>query len=1829
MDSQSKKSIAALHKDLLILVVDDSATQRLAVGAMLESAGYQVVAAEDGAQALVLLKERAPALIILDVIMPDMDGFSLCAHIRDLPDGKNIPILMITAHDEEKIVEQAFEAGADDFIRKPITWPVLRLRLLNLLKVKQAERNFQNLAQSAVDGIIIIDLHGIVRYFNPAAETLFGYEALEIEGQNLSLLIPESFRGRHLAGIERYIKTRRPRVIGKTVELVGLHSNGTEFPMELSLSVTENAGEINFTGIIRDISERDQSRKELEANNRFLESILSSLSHPFYVINVSDYSIQIANPAARQLSETGATTCYALTHQEEKPCGSSEHRCPLEEVKRTKKPAHFEHVHFDENNEPRYVDIHAFPIFDQQGNVVQVIEYSLDITEKKNLELAVGSEKVYLERVLDSAPDAIVTLDSQHNVRSWNPGAEKLFGYSEGEAVGQNLDGLITGKDPEIIGQANRLTRQVLAGGAVPQTEAIRQHKDGSAVQIIMSGSPIFERDNLVGAVAIYTDISQRLQAEDIIRKSQARYIQIFQNAGAAIWVEDFSAVKTAIEELKAQGIADFSAYLDEHPEFLTRVVQLIKVRDVNQAVLDMLCAKSKGELLGALDKVVVPETQEIMRAEFLAIANGDRYFEGETVNQTLDGDLINVLTKINFPENQDEFDNVLVSMMDITERVNLELETQIRAGLMAQLASMGGLLNRPVVEMEVIETIGEGGYNLSGASGAAIFLQTSENEMTCPWSKNLPIEIIDQGAPAFIKEETPGINIFHLNDPLLIPHLVELPQDILISQWVLIEDYQSAGFWPLVYEGQVVAVVVCFYKESHVWTPTEQEVLLAFSRQASTALMNARLFQETQGQAEELYTINLELQTMNATLEERVRKRTYELQVLHELSQEISYTLEYDELFRRLLSHLHRIVDYDVAVCLLVLDGRPIVYQRKARPFVQSVQEEIRTRLVNTFDRMQGMQDTDWSAITVQELELLEIHQTAEENQIVADVKALNSTFQVPLIERTSKKMIGLLFIGAEHKEAFSEEIVRTLYTLSNQASVLLERLRALMDVEQQRLKSLVDRIPEGVILLDKERKVILVNPTGQDLLSRLSSIRQGEFLSELGGQEIDLLLQQRADGQPHEITVNTGQHQVLEVEGRQIESGPEAGGWALAIRDITWERDLLNAEQTRRKELDTLYRLSRELTATDDYDEVLQTISQYAVEIINISFSRVILYENDQGFRCQAAYPIRVIAHDLGKGQFEPESIWPVYQRVLALKEPVLFESGDSGYPTEIHDCAYYQDVQILCMVPLRIGDEALGLLVFGETRSSQREPFDDNKVRLSSAIGDQAASAIHRAMLNKKTQQSLRRMTALRQIDMAIASSVDLNINLSVVLNQITSQLDVDAANILILNANQQKLEYASSSGFRTKAINHLSINLGQGFAGQAALQQNTVYVPDLKKETPDGSYAKVIAGEDFYSYYGVPFVIKGKIKGVLEIYHRSPLHNDSDWLDYLKTLAGQTAIAIDSAEMFTDLQRSNIELRMAYDATIEGWARALEYRDLETEGHSRRVVDLTVRMAGEMGIPPEEIIHVRRGALLHDIGKMGIPDSILKKKGPLNEDEWGLMHQHPEFAKDMLGQVVFLSSSLDIPYCHHERWDGTGYPQGLQGQQIPLSARIFAVVDVWDALRSDRPYRDAWPLEKTLAHIKEQSGKHFDPQVVDVFIAAQQDSLGEARPLILIVDDDEELVNNLAEELADEYKVFTAYTGEAALTLIEHSEIEVLLTDHYMPQMTGIQLLTQVYKVKPSVMGILISGFIDQDILSRAINLGNVRGFISKPVKVEDIRKRLKEALKEKRPDSKIP
>lgn len=370
--------------------------------------------------------------------------------------------------------------------------------------------------------------------------------------------------------------------------------------------------------------------------------------------------------------------------------------------------------------------------------------------------------------------------------------------------------------------------------------------------------------------------------------------------------------------------------------------------------------------------------------------------------------------------------------------------------------------------------------------------------------------------------------------------------------------------------------------------------------------------------------------------------------------------------------------------------------------------------------------------------------------------------------------------------------------------------------------------------------------------------------------------------------------------------------------------------------------------------------------------------------------------------------------------------------------------------------------------------------------------------------QSRQRLQNLVTLHELDLVITANHDPGLTMRLFLEQVLPRLAMDAGAILLLNAQRQGLEYGAGVGFRTDAIEKTWELLGEGTAGAVAKERMTLVYSSIA--TCAGMRQRGLTGEDegFATYCGAPLISQGQVKGVLEMYRRTAFEPDREWLDFFEAIAVQAAIAIENATMFQNLHDAHAELILAYDTTIEGWAHALEQRDKETEGHTRRCTELTVKVARKMGIKEDELVQIRRGALLHDIGKMAVPDTILLKTEPLSEEEKKVMRQHPVSAFQFLQPIAYLRPAIDIPYCHHERWDGSGYPRGLRGEQIPLAARIFALADTWDALVSARRYHEAWPREKAAEHIRLRSGSHFDPDLVETFleVAAEEETQGEA-------------------------------------------------------------------------------------------------------------------------------
>lgn len=533
---------------------------------------------------------------------------------------------------------------------------------------------------------------------------------------------------------------------------------------------------------------------------------------------------------------------------------------------------------------------------------------------------------------------------------------------------------------------------------------------------------------------------------------------------------------------------------------------------------------------------------------------------------------------------------------------------------------------------------------------------------------------------------------------------------------------------------------------------------------------------------------------------------------------------------------------------------------------------------------------------------------------------------------------------------------------------------------------------------------------------------------------------------------------------------------------------RDEIQAMLERReRQISAIQRNSRSLlVSTQDIDALLQQTLNLAVGILDAELGSIQLYDHNEK---------RLIFRYV----YDPADR-PLIGHSMPTCEGIdgrVFRSGLSDLTNAVERRKDWN-----AAIDSRTGNKSRSMITVAlKTQEGARvgvmqvlngkRPFDERDLEVVEVLCAQASQYMIGARLFDDAERRSGHLQALRSIDLAITASLDLQITLDVFVEQVLSQLKLDAVSVLLLNPHMLTLEYTYGRGFHSDALRHTSLRMGEGLAGRAALERRVIHIENLTESPNDLLRSPHLREEGFVTYIAVPLVSKGQIKGVLETFLRKPFNPDLEWMTFLEMLAGQAAIAVDNAMLFDALQRSNTELALAYDTTIEGWSCALDLRDKETEGHTLRVTELTMRLARAMGINESEMIHIRRGALLHDIGKMGIPDAILLKPGPLTDEEWVIMRKHPVYALDLLSSIPYLRPALDIPYYHHEKWDGTGYPCKLKGEQIPLAARIFAVADVWDALRSDRPYRVGWPESKARDFIVSEAGKHFDPKVIEVF------------------------------------------------------------------------------------------------------------------------------------------
>lgn len=645
-------------------------------------------------------------------------------------------------------------------------------------------------------------------------------------------------------------------------------------------------------------------------------------------------------------------------------------------------------------------------------------------------------------------------------------------------------------------------------------------------------------------------------------------------------------------------------------------------------------------------------------------------------------------------------------------------------------------------------------------------------------------------------------------------------------------------------------------------------------------------------------------------------------------------------------------------------------------------------------------------------------------------------------------------------------------------------------------RFKALLDLANLIVLVLDRDGKVTFINRKGCEILGCSEEEVLGKswienFLPKEVKEDVRGVLQKLANGELGPVEYH--ENPILTKSGK--------------VRLIAWHNSFLCDETGRVIEiisageditelrshvtlLDRMYELAKELINESlDFIKRAKLVVKRCVEDFGAYTSFIGWAEPNGSVRILARYPEDhpYLEKIIVRWDESPYGMGSSGRAIRSGLPQVIEDIDKDSYFSPWRDLAKPFGIKTVASFPMISKGGIYGVLT---VYSKEAGFFTRERIEAFQTIANIAASSLENARLFEESQRRLKRLQVLRNIDRAISGSLDAGLTMRVVLEEIVGELGVDALSILRFNPWMMELESACCGyGFATKGWERSRIRVGEGLAGRAVLEKQILWLENAEEDPIRG---RLMSSEGFKSYVVAPLISKGKVLGVLEVFKGSTLDINEEWLQFLETLAGQLAIAIDNVELLKSLETTNIKLIQAYEATIESLAKVLELRDRETEGHCERVTELTVKIARKLGIEGESLVHIRRGALLHDIGKLAIPDSILFKPGELTEEEWEIMRRHPVYAYELLSKIEYLRPALEIPYYHHERWDGSGYPLGLKGEEIPLSARIFAVVDVYDALIHDRPYRKAWSKSEAIDYIKKESGRLFDPKVVRAFL-----------------------------------------------------------------------------------------------------------------------------------------
>ncbi|GAP08949.1 protein containing PAS domain S-box [Bellilinea caldifistulae] len=1318
------------------------------------------------------------------------------------------------------------------------------------------------------------------------------------------------------------------------------------------------------------------------------------------------------------------------------------------------------------------------PIRGEGGTIRGVVLIFRDQSAERAAQKAVDEARRFAEGIVETVREPLIVLDGDLRVVRANPAFYRLFQTTPIATENRLLYEL--GNGQWNIPELRRLLEDILPGNTRFENYEVRHDFPGIGRRtMLLNARRIYHEDNRTRFILLaIEDITERQQAVDTLNHSEARYRTISE------MISDYAYAFEVLEDgsLKREWVAGgFERITGFTPE--------------------------ESEARGGWQALIYPPDMPVAlcRAERLMSGRQDTS-EFRIVRK--DGS-VRWLRDHGLPvwdEDQKRVVRIFGAAQDITDQKRRERELEAQALVVQILQEEGDLQS---LLMRLLEAAC---HAIPAAEKGSVLLAESDGRLHMRAMIGYQDERVMTAS--FPMDSGYSARAFRLNQPLVIEDArahAETRYDGEIAEMATV---QSAIVAPLAVKGRAIGVLAldnCSLK--FAFSDQDLQVLTTFAATAGLVIERTRLFEETQ-------------------------QRLKELQTLQQVSAALSQSDSVEDMTHIFVEHAVHSVDARAgSIYLLDEQTNELTARGWYNPRGEWIEGLERVFHQQLGEGVVGKVAASGEAYTFEDWRS-DPHTVLKpgEEELLQPVRG-----GVALPLRAGARTIGVMNIWFERARMVTETERRLLAAIADMAGNALQRAH-LNEQTHQRLAelSVLHSVSQALLLSGMEAEavyeaihqavaqlmpceaftIVLVDAATSEYLAVYLYDKGGRFPprriphgSGLSGRVIEqgrtLVIEDYPlsnlpavhFGDPESVRsilavpLRQGRRVLGMISAQSYQPAAYTSAHTRLLETLaaqfatTLENVRLFGETRQRlRELELIAHLSSELRRATTRAELLPVLLEQLMTRMKVD-----------GAVLETVHPLSGdVTIELGVGIWESLTgeIIPAGQGLSA----VILQSGKSYlnndahhdprvyFPQQLGDCAS------IAGVPLRADDTINGLLWVGSCRR-----LDEDDLRLLHSVADMAASALLRLQLHEETRRRVEQLQALQAIDRVITSSLDLHFSLDALLEQTLLHLKMDAAGVLLFNPTTLMLEYAAGRGFRTRYYQKARLHLGESQAGMAALERRIVHCGDLSVAEPPFIHPQWVEEEGFVSYCGVPLVAKGQVKGVLEVFSRSPFEPQEEWLGFFEAISRQAAIAIENAQLFENLQRSNLDLSLAYEATIEGWSRALDLRDKETEGHTRRVADLTLLMAERIGLDPAQVAHVRRGALLHDIGKMGIPDAILLKPGPLTDEEWEIMRKHPLYAYQMLYPVQYLRPALDIPYCHHEKWDGTGYPRGLKGEEIPLAARIFAVADVWDALTSDRPYRPAWPQAKALNHIREQAGTHFDPRVVKVFFEVIEDFL----------------------------------------------------------------------------------------------------------------------------------